>query len=173
MDTTGLKIWKQLLLLTRKPWLQHINLTEDIDFNNDNYNNYFNYKDANNVNHDVYFTDAATNFNTIRFADEYGTAGTALWRLGSEDERLWLFYNRSLTNNSLKQQPFNFDSLQLVNTPVERPDYIGDGEILNVITEPEPGKINIEIDSTEGIISEAAICSIAYKICDQEIWKCP
>ena len=40
------------------------------------------YKDADSVMHNVYFTDAATNFNTIRFADEYGTAGTALLENG-------------------------------------------------------------------------------------------
>ena len=59
-----------------------------IDFDNDSYNNNYKYIDENGNKHSVNFTDAATNFNTIRFADEYGTAGTALWRLGSEDDRL-------------------------------------------------------------------------------------
>ena len=125
-----------------------------IDFDNDNYNNYYAYTDASHIKHKVWFTDAASNFNTIRFADEFGTAGTALWRLGSEDERLWNFYNRSLSSPSLKQNPFDFKTLQFVNTPTEGPDYIGDGEILNVITEPQPGKIEIEIDSLENSISE-------------------
>jgi poly-beta-1,6 N-acetyl-D-glucosamine synthase len=125
-----------------------------IDFNNDNYNNYYFYTDADGIKHEVCFTDAATNFNTIRFADEYGTAGTALWRLGSEDERLWNFYNRSLTNQSLQLQPFNFNSLKFVTTPVEKPDYIGDGEILNVVTVPQSGKINLDIDSSESLIAE-------------------
>lgn len=125
-----------------------------IDFNNDNYNNYYSYTDADGIKHEVCFTDAATNFNTIRFADEYGTAGTALWRLGSEDERLWSFYNRSLTNQSLQQQPFNFNSLKFVTTPVEKPDYIGDGEVLNVVTVPQSGKINLDVDSSEGLIAE-------------------
>lgn len=125
-----------------------------IDFDNDNYNNDYTYKDADSVKHSVFFTDAITNFNTIRFADEYGTAGTALWRLGSEDERLWTFYNRSLDNNSLQQKPFNYSILQNVNTPTGSPDYIGDGEVLSVITAPSPGKIKLEVDSTEGIVSE-------------------
>ena len=135
----------------------------DIDFNNDNYNNYYSYTDADSVKHEVFFADAATNFNTIRFADEYGTAGTALWRLGSEDERLWNFYNRSLTNLSLRLQPFDFNVLKLVNTPVEKPDYIGDGEVLNVVTEPEPGKINLEVDSTESIITEQQYIQLPTK----------
>ena len=33
-------------------------------------------------NHEVWFTDAATTFNILRFSDEFPTAGTALWRLG-------------------------------------------------------------------------------------------
>ncbi|MFT3750607.1 MAG: glycosyltransferase [Agriterribacter sp.] len=125
-----------------------------IDFDNNTYNNWYTYKDADDAEHKVYFTDAATNFNTIRFADQYGTAGTALWRLGSEDERLWSYYNRSLSGESLQQHPFDYNQLQIVNTPVERPDYIGDGEILNVVTAPQPGKLKLEIDSTEGIIAE-------------------
>ena len=125
-----------------------------IDFNNDNYNSSYTYKDGDGLPHSVYFTDAITNFNTMRFADEYGTAGTALWRLGSEDERLWTFYNRSLDNNSLRQKPFDFSVLQNVNTPTGTPDYIGDGEVLSVIAAPSPGKIKLEIDTAEGIISE-------------------
>lgn len=124
-----------------------------IDFNNDTYNNFYSYTDGT-VKHDVYFTDAATNYNTIRFADEYGTAGTALWRLGSEDDRLWSFYNRSLTNKSLLKNPFDYNKLEIVKTPKATPDYIGEGEILDVITEPSPGKINLEVNKTEGIITE-------------------
>lgn len=125
-----------------------------ITFDNDNYNNYYTYKDGNGVMHDVYFADAATNFNTIRFSDEYGAAGTALWRLGSEDDRLWTFYDRSLTNQSLALHPFNYDLLKTVSTLLEKPDYIGDGEILNVVTVPEVGKLNIHVDNEEGLIAE-------------------
>ncbi len=125
-----------------------------IDFNNDTYNNYYSYVDGDSVKHQVYFTDAATNFNTLRFENEYGTAGTALWRLGSEDERLWSFYDRSLTKKSLDNDPFDFSKLRNVNTPVEKPDYIGDGEVLNVIAVPEPGKIKLEVDTADDIIAE-------------------
>ena len=134
-----------------------------IDFNNNTYNNNYSYTDANSVKHNVYFADAATNFNTIRFADEYGTAGTALWRLGSEDDRLFTFYNRSLTDESLQQQPFDFSLLKNVLATVEKPDYIGDGEILNVLTKPEPGKINLEIDSAEGMIAEQQYIQLPTK----------
>ncbi|MDF2190672.1 glycosyltransferase [Paraflavitalea sp. CAU 1676] len=135
----------------------------DIDFDNDTYNNHYQYTDGNGRGHDVYFNDAASNFNTVRFADEYGTAGTALWRLGSEDERLWTFYNRNLTNKAIAAHPFDYNKLMTVNTPVERPDYIGDGEVLNVITAPQPGKIDIMVDSTEGLIGEQRYVQLPTK----------
>ncbi len=134
-----------------------------IDFNNDTYNNYYSYTDADQKKHEVYFTDAATNYNTMRFADEYGTAGTALWRLGSEDERLWEFYSRNLSNKSLLYKPFNFGSLSFVNSPTERPDYIGDGEVLNVISTPQSGKIELEVDKNEGIITEQKYLQLPTK----------
>lgn len=125
-----------------------------IDFDNNSYCNHYQYTDGNGLLHDVYFNDAATNFNTMRFADEYGTAGTALWRLGSEDDRIWTFYGRNLTNKALALHPFDYNKLKTVKTAVERPDYIGDGEVLNVLTDPQPGKIDLSIDSTEGLIGE-------------------
>ena len=76
------------------------------------------------------------------------------WRMGSEDERLWTFYNRSLDNSSIQQKPFDFSLLQNVNTPTGTPDYIGDGEILNVLTAPTPGKINLELDTAESTVAE-------------------
>jgi cellulose synthase/poly-beta-1,6-N-acetylglucosamine synthase-like glycosyltransferase/spore germination protein YaaH/peptidoglycan/xylan/chitin deacetylase (PgdA/CDA1 family) len=134
-----------------------------IDFDNDTYNNYYSYQDNKGIIHDVYFTDAASNFNTIRFADEYGIAGTALWRLGSEDERLWDYYARNLSNASLLKKPFDYSALSNVNISVESPDYIGDGEVLNVITTPQPGKIKLEIDTSEGIITEQKYIQLPTK----------
>lgn len=134
-----------------------------IDFDKDSYNNNYAYTDNNGNKHIVNFTDAATNFNTIRFADEYGTAGTALWRLGSEDDRLWRFYNRNLTDASLQKKPFDYKTLENVNFGFATPDYIGDGEILNVVTNPEPGKINLDIDKNENIISEQKYIQLPTK----------
>lgn len=134
-----------------------------IDFDKDSYNNNYAYTDSNGNKHIVNFTDAATNFNTIRFADEYGTSGTALWRLGSEDDRLWHFYNRSLTDASLQKKPFDYKTLENVNFGFATPDYIGDGEILNVVTNPEPGKINLDIDKKENIITEQKYIQLPTK----------
>lgn len=134
-----------------------------ITFNDNSYNNSFSYTDGRGKKHQVYFTDAATNFNTIRFADEYGTAGTALWRLGSEDGRLWHYYNRSLTNKSISKTPFDFKTLEKVHMIFSTPDYIGEGEILNVLTDPQPGKINLQTDQNESIITEEKYVELPTK----------
>lgn len=134
-----------------------------IDFDNDNYNLHYSYTEKPNgintpeIYHEFWFTDAATSFNIMRFADEYGLAGTALWRLGSEDPRLWSFYNLDLDNNSLKQHPFDFSQLETVPIdPNKKPSWVGQagGEILNILTEPQIGKLKLEVDANEQLIAE-------------------
>lgn len=89
-----------------------------IKYDDDTYNLHYDYVTQNAddstdmTQHEVWFTDAATTFNILRFSDEFPTAGTALWRLGSEDQRIWKYYNRDLGNDSLAMHPFNFDSLK-------------------------------------------------------------
>lgn len=122
-----------------------------IGFNNDTYNLSFTYSDDNNIPHTLYFTDAATSFNTMRFATEYGLAGVALWRLGSEDSRLWEFYNKNMTKQALLSFDFNaFKSVQSSDDV----DYSGEGEVLDIIATPTNGKITPELDWQDGLISE-------------------
>jgi cellulose synthase/poly-beta-1,6-N-acetylglucosamine synthase-like glycosyltransferase/spore germination protein YaaH/peptidoglycan/xylan/chitin deacetylase (PgdA/CDA1 family) len=131
-----------------------------IIYDDDTYNLHYNYATENTedstdvTNHEVWFTDAATTFNILRFSDEFPTAGTALWRLGSEDQRIWKFYNRSLSNASLQKNPFNFDSLKTIPVVQNSVGFQGEGEVLDIIYSPQPGKINFEIDTTEQLISE-------------------
>jgi cellulose synthase/poly-beta-1,6-N-acetylglucosamine synthase-like glycosyltransferase/spore germination protein YaaH/peptidoglycan/xylan/chitin deacetylase (PgdA/CDA1 family) len=150
--------WAKGKPATNLSYQQALALAQDtkstIIFDNDTYNCGFNYTDADSIKHAVSFTDAAGNFNTVRFADTYGTAGTALWRLGSEDERLWSFYNHNLDDITLAKKPFNYETLKGIQAPASLPDYIGDGEILNVMSIPQPGKINIDIDDTGNLIAE-------------------
>jgi cellulose synthase/poly-beta-1,6-N-acetylglucosamine synthase-like glycosyltransferase/spore germination protein YaaH/peptidoglycan/xylan/chitin deacetylase (PgdA/CDA1 family) len=131
-----------------------------IIYDDDTYNLHFNYATENTedssdvINHEVWFTDAATTFNILRFSDEFPTAGTVLWPLGSEDQRIWRFYNRSLSNASLQKNPFNFDSLKTIPVVQNSVGFQGEGEVLDIIYSPQPGKINFEIDSSEQLISE-------------------
>ena len=137
-------------------------LNAKIIYDNDSYNLNFGYiseetdssGNADTTIHDVWFTDAATAFNTLRFSDEFPTAGTALWRLGSEDQRMWKYYNRNLSNASLQQTPFDFDSLKTISTIQNSVGFEGEGEVLDIMYSPQPGKINIEIDSAEQLIAE-------------------
>ncbi len=122
-----------------------------IDFDNDNYNLFYNYYDDEDVVHHVFFTDAATNFNTLRFATESELSGVAIWRLGTEDNRLWHFYDKDMTKEALQQ--FNFNEFAKVD-PISEPDYIGYGEILDIVGMPRPGLITPQVDTAEMLISE-------------------
>ena len=123
----------------------------EVDFNNDTYNLHYSYYDDSDQQHEVFFTDAGTNFNTLRFATEYGIAGTALWRLGSEDSRLWDFYDKDMSKPALAHFNFNeFDKVESSNDV----DYIGEGEILDVLSKPIQGHITPEIDTAQMLISE-------------------
>jgi cellulose synthase/poly-beta-1,6-N-acetylglucosamine synthase-like glycosyltransferase/spore germination protein YaaH/peptidoglycan/xylan/chitin deacetylase (PgdA/CDA1 family) len=125
-----------------------------IDFDNDSYNLHYSYYDDNDKPHEVYFMDAATTFNSLRFATEYGLAGTALWRLGSEDSRIWKFYNRDMQKATLAAgKTFNFKDFTTVQSSNDV-DYIGEGEVLDILSTPVDGRIRPEIDSTDMLISE-------------------
>ncbi len=134
-----------------------------IDFDNDTYNCKYSYKDGRGKPHDVQFCDAATNFNTMRFADEYGVAGVALWRLGSEDHRIWSFYDRNLSNQALQKAPFDFSVLENIKSNFEKPNYTGDGEILDVVSQPQEGNIKIDVDTSEQVIQEQTYKNLPTK----------
>jgi peptidoglycan-N-acetylglucosamine deacetylase len=129
-----------------------------VDFDNDNYNLHYTYSEEAKgeiINHVVWFTCAATTYNIMRFADEYGTAGTALWVIGKEDERMWNFYNRSLTNEALQNNPFDYTSLYTLPYDInQKPTAIGEGELLRIINSPQTGIASLEIDSAEQLITE-------------------
>lgn len=122
-----------------------------IDFNDDTYCLNYAYVDGNKVTHQVFFNDAATNFNTMRFGVEYPLAGFGLWRLGSEDERIWNFYKKDISLDAARQ----INQAALRNVKIfNHVDYIGEGEILDVLNTPHGGKVNIEMDSTAMLVSE-------------------
>ena len=131
-----------------------------INFDNNSYNLHYAYNFAGNTDdpkslNDIWFTDAATAFNILRFSDDYRTAGTAIWRLGSEDARIWSFYNRDLSTAALAAKPFNHAVLEAM--PVNynaKPTAVGSGEVLNIISSPQSGKTAIEVDKNENLISE-------------------
>src|SRR2546430_3987329 len=122
-----------------------------IDFDNNSYNLHYKYYDDNDVPHDVYFTDAAIIFNSMRFATEYELAGVGLWRLGSEDSRIWDFYERDMRRNAISH--FDFKEFTTVKS-IDDVDYMGEGEVLDIKATPKNGKITPEVDTTDLLISE-------------------
>ena len=119
-------------------------------FDTGTFNLSYKYNDDNDIEHTVFFTDAATNFNTMRFATEYGVAGVALWRLGEEDSRLWTFYNKDISDNGVDS--FDYKKLKDVHASNDV-DYVGEGEILDVISTPKPGHIETFIDTAEDLVA--------------------
>ena len=104
------------------------------------------------LNHIVYFTDAATNFNIVRMADDWATGGVALWRLGAEDPRMWTFFQKNLSTDSLKKTNIDINRLETVglNNDIS---YDGNGEVLDLMSWPNPGQINISFDPKNFVIT--------------------
>ncbi|UWX62627.1 polysaccharide deacetylase family protein [Chryseobacterium oranimense] len=122
-----------------------------INFDDNTFNLNYSYTDSKNNTHTVFFNDAASIFNTMRFSSEYPLAGTAVWRLGSEDSRIWNFYDKDLTSSGTSK--LNLKELENVKGQT-MVDYIGDGEVLDVLNTPHDGKIALEIDPKEKIITD-------------------
>jgi cellulose synthase/poly-beta-1,6-N-acetylglucosamine synthase-like glycosyltransferase/peptidoglycan/xylan/chitin deacetylase (PgdA/CDA1 family)/spore germination protein YaaH len=131
-----------------------------IFFDNDSYNLHYTYIEketdsSSETTHTVWLTDAATTFNILRFSDDYHTAGTALWHIGGEDPRIWNFYNRDLGMEDLQKNPFDFTVMNSMPVDINaKPTATGQGELINVLFSPQPGKIELEIDRTEMLIAE-------------------
>ena len=111
----------------------------------------YSYTDESAVNHQVYFTDAATNFNLIRKADDWGVAGVALWRMGAEDPRVWTFISKDLSLDSVRKTGVDLKRLTHIGLN-DRVDYSGDGEILDLVSIPKQGKIEVKLDTLEYVI---------------------
>jgi len=125
-------------------------------------NLHYSYNDQVGLSHTVYFTDAATNFNIIRMADDWATGGVALWRLGAEDPRLWTFFQKNLSIDSLRKTGVDIKGLTEVGLN-NRISYTGDGEVLDLVTSPTAGKIDVKLDSTNFVITNQQYIKLPTK----------
>jgi cellulose synthase/poly-beta-1,6-N-acetylglucosamine synthase-like glycosyltransferase/peptidoglycan/xylan/chitin deacetylase (PgdA/CDA1 family)/spore germination protein YaaH len=116
-----------------------------IIFNKESANLHYSYIAQDSITHSVFFTDAITNFNIIRMADDWSTGGIALWRLGLEDPRLWSFFDKNLSIDSLRKTGIDTKKLTTVGLN-DRIDYSGDGEVLDLVSRPSLGHIDITLD---------------------------
>lgn len=145
-DSTGSKISYQTMISIAKEYqgeagFNFIN-SDVIMYYNDDYGN----------DHEVHCNDAAGLFNIIRSAYDYDAAGVCLWYLGSEDERLWDFYSRNLSKDSLLIHPFDLRSLEYIN-PIFSVNYEGAGEILEMINVPDHGHTTFEYNTKDQMIT--------------------
>ena len=128
-----------------------VNYKSIIKYNTGSANLNYSYKDGSGMKHEVYFTDAATYFNVIRKADDWGIAGIALWRLGSEDKRLWSFISDDLSLTALQRKSFDLRKIAVLN--MGGISYIGDGEILDLVSTPKPGAVQFTLNKTDFTIA--------------------
>lgn len=125
-------------------------------------NLHFSYIDKDSLDHTIYFADAATNFNIVRMADDWATGGVALWRFGAEDPRLWTFFQKNLSIDSLRKTGIDVKRLTTVGLN-NKIDYDGTGEVLDLITVPHIGTIDVKMDTTNFVITNQTYTELPTK----------
>src|SRR6267142_2444209 len=111
-------------------------------FDPDTSNPYNKYHEDDQTHHTVWFLDAVTAYNQMRAASGFKPAGFAIWRLGSEDPSVWSVMDA--TNSSP-------EVLRRINSGYDV-DFEGTGEILKVLSPPQDGWRNLEVDAASGFI---------------------
>ncbi len=136
----------------QEAWLGARDSEEDIEFDSDNLNPHYSYRDDKNLRHDVWFLDAVTALNHMRAAQTFGIKTFALWRLGSEDHSLWRVWDvpgDAGAPEKLKAVP-----------PGQDVDMEGDGEILSIEAQPADGARQIMVDPQTNLISDETFTSL-------------
>ncbi len=116
-----------------------------IDFDDRYLNPTFSYIDDDDKQHEVWFLDAITAANQWMIAQTYNPRGVAIWVLGSTDPSIWDFFHR----RRLSQSP-NMSELQKIEFPYDI-EFVGDGEIAHVVSNPTPGSRSLELDPKTGL----------------------
>jgi peptidoglycan-N-acetylglucosamine deacetylase len=107
-------------------------------FEEDLENTHFAYKDAGGGIHEVWFQDALAIWNQLRTIKMNGFKRVGLWRLGTEDETIWNFFD------SANPADRNIDLTSL--PPGRSVEFYGDGEVLTVRGEPQSGVRSTVVD---------------------------
>jgi cellulose synthase/poly-beta-1,6-N-acetylglucosamine synthase-like glycosyltransferase/peptidoglycan/xylan/chitin deacetylase (PgdA/CDA1 family)/spore germination protein YaaH len=114
-----------------------------INFDPETKNPSYEYDEEDGSHHTVWFLDAVTAYNQMRAASGYKPAGFAVWRLGSEDPSIWSILGASPVSSPdvLHRIIYGYDV-----------DFEGTGELLKVISRPQDGWRNLDVDTTSGFI---------------------
>lgn len=108
----------------------------------------FEYDDESESHHSVWFLDAVTAYNQMRAASGFKPAGFAIWRLGSEDPSVWSLLGASpiTSTDVLRRIVYGYQV-----------DFEGTGEILKVVSQPQDGWRNLDVDGANGYIKDEQI----------------
>jgi cellulose synthase/poly-beta-1,6-N-acetylglucosamine synthase-like glycosyltransferase/peptidoglycan/xylan/chitin deacetylase (PgdA/CDA1 family) len=114
-------------------------------FDDKTLNPHFDYREDDGSTHHVWLLDAVTAQNQIRAADVFRPKGYALWRLGSEDPSIWSVFGR----------PYNAPIPAALETivPGSDVDIEGEGEILDIASEPANGARTYATDTAGRLIT--------------------
>jgi len=104
----------------------------------------FQYMDAQNHLHEVWFQDAVTARNSLTLARGYGMRGAAIWSLGQEDASVWQVFGRHASPTGDLHTVARSDAVR----------FIGEGELLRVIRHPDAGARTYDVDPANGLITD-------------------
>jgi poly-beta-1,6 N-acetyl-D-glucosamine synthase len=119
-----------------------------IDFDAGSLNPKFSYEDDKGQPHEVWFLDATTVHNSLKLGEDAHLRGSALWVLGSEDPSMWSIFGRQIPLG--KGNP---KLLETIRYPYEV-EFVGQGEILSVKSEPHEGRRKVEVDPDSGLVTD-------------------
>jgi len=118
----------------------HEKAEDVVDFDDEALNPTFWYTDDDGHDHEVWLLDAVTAANQWILAQNYAPRGLALWVLGSNDPSIWTFIHR----DHLNERP-DWGKLSKIEYPYFI-EFVGDGEIAHVDSNPSEGSRKLEID---------------------------
>ena len=117
-----------------------------VHFDSLSLNPYLAYSDPDSTDHIIWFLDGVTGYNELRTARAVGAAGSAVWRLGSEDPSLWSVLGRTQTLPG----PDTLRSL----TAAYDVDFRGTGELLRIDSKPVHGLRSLVAPESGSILDE-------------------
>jgi cellulose synthase/poly-beta-1,6-N-acetylglucosamine synthase-like glycosyltransferase/spore germination protein YaaH/peptidoglycan/xylan/chitin deacetylase (PgdA/CDA1 family) len=124
----------------------------DITYDPDTFNLHYSYSDPNNRVHTVWMLDGVTAYNELRASERAGVAGTAMWRLGTEDPSMWTIWDAThaddATRAKLEDVPAGYDLI-----------LEGAGDIWKITATPQSGKRSIDYDSESDEIDDESFQS--------------
>ncbi|MDQ2890258.1 MAG: glycosyltransferase [Gemmatimonadota bacterium] len=114
-------------------------------FDRKSLNPYMTWTDPDSTDHLVWYLDAASAYDQVRAERALGGAGFAVWRLGAEDPMLWKVVAADKVSDAA--------SVMSEIRPGYETEFIGDGEILQIVASPRTGSRVATADTLRGVIT--------------------